>query len=555
MKSLGTFRVFFTSLVCGLLLTGCLPQEEAGTTMSDQSAQGTTTPEFDVVPDPTPSPGPSNEGQTQAPPPINNSPAYPEVDPLTVVTLNNGATFTSGTQVTIDIRYAGEASQMKLSMNENCSGGIWGQLPFQGSIQTSKTLTADQLNKKNFVSVQFKDYDFAISTCYNKSITHDDQSPMILFQKYPLESLQEGNTTQIIYDVQDAGIGLARVQCRLNTITQDCAGGRATVNVPAMAPGTYTFEVTATDKFGFESQSAVTWQVTAATRRITHDITVDEYRKWDILFIIDNSGSMEYEQRNMASRTRNFLSILQGLDWQIAITTTDPRNVSLGDGRFVPLSGLSNQYLLNSTMNATQAQTTLSNTLQRPETGSGAEQGIYVTYRAVERSLSASNPHHQNFFRNGSNFAVVLISDEDESDNTAKNDPQNLMTFINTTFNGQKNFSFNSIITRPGDTACRSTNGYSYGDRYKVLTDLTAGVLGSVCESDYAAQVTGIADKIRNMAKTFTLSCLPVAGTTINITRNGTAVTTPFTVNGMQLVFNEAIEPGDYKLVYQCLAP
>ncbi len=321
-----------------------------------------------------------------------------------------------------------------------------------------------------------------------------------------------------------------------------------------MAAGNYTFEITAVDKFGFSKSQSVNWTVTASQRTVNHAITVAEYRKWDILFIIDNSGSMQYEQRNMGERTRNFLNVLHGLDWQIAVTTTDPNNIALGDGRFIPLTGLSNQFILNSTMNETQAQTVLSNTLQRPETGSGNEQGIRSTYRVVERSVTSGNPQHTNFFRSGAHFAVVLISDEDESANTTKNDPQSLVSLVHSTFNGQKNFLFNSIITVPGDTACRSTNGYGYGDRYKIMSELTGGVIGSVCESDYAGQVTGIANNIRNMAKSFTLSCLPVPGTEITITKNGLPFSASTSLNGLQLIFAEAIEPADYVLTYKCLA-
>src|SRR5690606_4781259 len=116
----------------------------------------------------------------------------------------------------------------------------------------------------------------------------------------------------------------------------------------------------------------------------------------DILIVIDNSGSMEYEQRNMAQRVSNFLSILQGLDWRIAVTTTDPTSTSktnsdktqpskVSDGLFLPIAGLNNQFYIDSTMNPVEAQTRLGNTLQRPETGSGSEQAINATYRVIER--------------------------------------------------------------------------------------------------------------------------------------------------------------------------
>ncbi|MCK6598726.1 MAG: hypothetical protein L6Q37_10210, partial [Bdellovibrionaceae bacterium] len=88
----------------------------------------------------------------------------------------------------------------------------------------------------------------------------------------------------------------------------------------------------------------------------------NDYRKIDILFVIDNSGSMEYEQKSMAQRTSQFLTLLHGLDFQIAITTTDPRNINLGDGRLVPIKRDSGGYIIDSNQEITSAQTQLSQT-------------------------------------------------------------------------------------------------------------------------------------------------------------------------------------------------
>jgi len=49
----------------------------------------------------------------------------------------------------------------------------------------------------------------------------------------------------------------------------------------------------------------------------------------DILFVIDNSGSMEQEQTNLIANFPNFISVLDasGLDYRVAVTTTS-RNYS-----------------------------------------------------------------------------------------------------------------------------------------------------------------------------------------------------------------------------------
>ncbi len=127
-----------------------------------------------------------------------------------------------------------------------------------------------------------------------------------------------------------------------------------------------------------------------------------------------------------------------------------------------------------------------------------------------------------------------------------------MIKFIADTF-GQKNFSFNSIITVPGDKKCRSTYGATYGDRYKMLSDLTGGVIGSVCASDYAQQVAGVAEEIRNLLKMITLQCEPIQAMPLTITVNGSPLGLPYRVEGVNLKFDTELPPGDYVVDYHCL--
>lgn len=514
-------------------VVGCLPQNESGSvTDSGNTGAGTgRPPDFTVTPDPIDTPTP-----TEVPSPGDSQ--------ISSVVIDGGALWTSAPSISVSLNYS-EAKQYRLSLGPDCHNGDWTDMQSNVSV----AIPAHDRNRLVQVAVQFLDYDNYPTVCLNASILHDDRGPEILFTKYPLASVDEGVATQLAYEVKDLASEVVSMTCSLNSIVRPCAPGLGTADIPGLIPGDYTFTISAVDSRGFQSEASVSWTVTSLTRTLKHNIEISEYRKWDILFIVDNSGSMAYEQKNMAERTKNFLSVLRGLDWQIAVTTTDPRNVNLGDGRFIPVTA-SGDFILTSAVDEVEAQARLSATLQRPETGSGSEQGIRSTYRVVERSRDGV---HKEFFRDGAHFAVVLISDEDESANTDKNDPELLLKKIGDTFDNQKNFLFNSIITVPGDTKCRSTDGYSYGERYKMISDLTGGVIGSVCESDYAAQISGIAQKIRNMAQSLTLSCLPIAGEPIVITRNGVAVTDAFTVNGVTISFANAIQPGNYELTYKCL--
>ncbi|MCB0351710.1 MAG: hypothetical protein KDD38_11040, partial [Bdellovibrionales bacterium] len=336
------------------LLTACLPSTETGTVVGGGNGSSSNPPDFTATPDPT---TPTVTLPPELPPPVQTAEESFKI--------NGGASFTTESDVQLSIvKY--EALQMKISENANCTGGVWEE--FQ-SLKDYR-LSRNSENKVATLSIQFTDYDNALSMCFSSSILHDNKGPEIIFQKYPLASIEEGVATEIIYDISDRASGVASAECRLNDILRPCPIGLSTVAIPGLPAGDYTFQITATDNVGFVSHNSISWEVTSTTKLITHSIHVDEYRKWDILFVIDNSGSMSYEQKNMAERTRNFLSVLRGLDWQIAVTTTDARDIKLGDGRFIELTDRKGEYILNSSMNEESAQRSLGLTLQRPETGS-----------------------------------------------------------------------------------------------------------------------------------------------------------------------------------------
>lgn len=438
---------------------------------------------------------------------------------------------------------------MKVGFDAHCADG---ELELFSRTKTIE-IPASKRNRQLTISMMFDDGDSNSSLCYTAKLVHDNQGPTILLKRYPAPSINEGTAPEVEYEISDL-VGVAAATCGLNGIDKPCpAGGPHVVSMTQLSEGPYEFIIKAVDILGNESQASVPWEVVSTARRLAQSFEVKNQNKVDILMIIDNSGSMRYEQQNMAARTSNLLSVIHGLDWQLAVTTTDPDNKPLGDGRLVPIKNMpAGSYVLTSAMDESTAQANLASTLQRSETGSGVEQGILATYRALERSVAGDIPN-KTLIRPEAQFAAVIISDEDESANGPKNDPHNLIQYIGDTFGGQKNFSFHSIITKPGDTACKNTYGYSYGERYKTLSDLTGGVIGSVCEQDYATQIAGIANGIRNLLKTMTLSCEPLAGKPITMTKDGQPFVASYTLEGLNVRFASELAAGQYVVNYSCL--
>jgi hypothetical protein len=260
----------------------------------------------------------------------------------------------------------------------------------------------------------------------------------------------------------------------------------------------------------------------------------------------------------MSSRIQNFVSKLDRLNWQMAMVTTDPRSNAVGgDGNLLSFKG--GEYILNSAMPTDYTQDQLKQTIQMPTDGSGTEQGINSTYRTLERAM-AGQVNNKDFIRSNAHLSVVLISDEDESDSKAKNQPDNLINYVKATWGGKKMFSFNSIVTIPNDTACLKPNGTgaSYGHRYKEITEKTGGILGSVCDSDYGALLSRIGDGVRNLILSMELNCEPqdVDGngfSDVTITLDGGGTPPPYTVMGNKVVFTQPLPVGNHSAEYYCL--
>lgn len=228
----------------------------------------------------------------------------------------------------------------------------------------------------------------------------------------------------------------------------------------------------------------------------------------DIIFVVDNSSSMNAEHQNLAKQFYSFLSDIRYLDYRIAVITTDisasPRNAVKGapyqDGRFISIG--SKRYLSNTQVGEFPREKDVNDFIKaivRPETlacdqklaltqevddeyyythgvdrqtvshqdipcPSHDERGIYALNMALE------NPSQKTFFRPGAHLMAVVISDEDErssysyiQDRSAEGEnyefqlrdyPESLVENVYEIFRLKKVFSFHSIIIPPGDVGC-----------------------------------------------------------------------------------------------------
>ena len=287
----------------------------------------------------------------------------------------------------------------------------------------------------------------------------------------------------------------------------------------------------------------------------------------DILFVVDNSASMSVIQHQIAQRFANFIQSLGSMDYRIALTTTD---INATAGNLLPMRGGS--YVL--TPSTLDAQAVFAEVIERRETQacdsnnpaacpSQDTRAIYAANLAVQRADAG-------FLRPSVPLAVIIVSNADERacagqsgcpyTNEAGDDPSSLRQTVAQTFSSTKSLTVHSIIIAPGDQGCYDIQHQSqdiygwFGYQYAQLSQMTGGVVRSVCESDYAAQLGQIGGRIANSVTYLDLSCAPVPGSLMVDLMPYDSSANP-QINGTRIQFSHALAAStSVRLRFSCKA-
>ena len=134
---------------------------------------------------------------------------------------------------------------------------------------------------------------------------------------------------------------------------------------------------------------------------------VDRYQQKsvvvDILWILDNSGSMENERERLAESFERFIQILQTreIDYHLGVISTDPEQARLreeGERRF-----------LTPELEDSQAEALFRAMVEFPQARNQKEQGLEAMRRLLEFEQERGD-----FLRREAALAVVVVSDEDD---------------------------------------------------------------------------------------------------------------------------------------------
>jgi hypothetical protein len=270
--------------------------------------------------------------------------------------------------------------------------------------------------------------------------------------------------------------------------------------------------------------------------------------KIDMLWSVDNSGSMSPLQTNLTTNFNSFISqfVTKGYDFHLAVTSSeaylsesqfhnnkayskfsDGVGTQTGVFDIIPgTSNLINTFVTNATLGAN---------------GSGDERPFSSMRDALNDSQNVG------FLRSDSFLAVIILSDEDDFSDPTR--PEYSWTFqggipdhdynnskletvgsyvsyldtLTETTGATRRYSVSTITV---DTqACLTAHlpaspSAIIGQRYMALANQTDGVIGSVCDVSYAAALDAIQSRILELGTQFYLSATPVVSSIVVIVNN-----------------------------------
>lgn len=271
---------------------------------------------------------------------------------------------------------------------------------------------------------------------------------------------------------------------------------------------TYTGDLTVTSNDPDEAEVVVPTEGYGDETALYEEGFVQEsFEALDVMWVIDNSGSMDEELDQVRSNFTTFITefVGLGLDYHLAVITTDmdsPGHQGQFQGTFITPDSADpiGEFLAQVNQGAS---------------GSGSERGMDAVKAALSEPLiSGANA---GFLRTDAALATIVLSDEDDSSNIDE-------ASFSSWFSGLKAdpamVSFNAIVGDPSGPDIWDFGGCSdyaggnllqaeAGDRYIDVAGRTGGIWRSICYSDYEETLAHVSLSSAGMVTEYALSQVP----------------------------------------------
>lgn len=228
--------------------------------------------------------------------------------------------------------------------------------------------------------------------------------------------------------------------------------------------------------------------------------SASETKKLDIVWIIDNSGSMSDEQDALGANFSAFIQdfITKDVDFKMAITTTDTSSSSL-KGKMVYGSD-TKLTSAKAQANETQFLYDFKKLVKVGTSGSGNEKGLEASEGFMQKYASS-------FLRPDAYLAVVVLSDEEDQS------PKSVAAYTDylKSFKSEAGLVKMYSIVDVGMTNVGG-QGVSTGyQRYADASNKTAGIVADI-RDDFYKSLDDMGESIINLLDSFALAHEPVAG-------------------------------------------
>nr|BFD59195.1 hypothetical protein CKG001_13020 [Bdellovibrio sp. CKG001] len=257
----------------------------------------------------------------------------------------------------------------------------------------------------------------------------------------------------------------------------------------------------------------------------------------DILWVIDNSGSMATSQDNLTQNFASFISRFQtyNYDFHMAVTTTEAWRKQFDStstlARIKDGAGTNHSGVFVMDKNTPNLSDVFAINAKQGINGNGDERAL----SSIKETLLDAHNHTLGFRRPEAFLAVIVVTDEEDfSSSSAQfsesySNPnlhtvQSYVDFMDQ-YVGSRNYSVNTIAIL--DDACKTSLNNTFTERKIAnrlieMANLTGGVKASLC-SNFGQSLELISDSIIQLSSVFKLNREPQEDT-ITITVNGVSV-------------------------------
>ena len=236
-------------------------------------------------------------------------------------------------------------------------------------------------------------------------------------------------------------------------------------------------------------------------KKETFSQSSSESKKLDIVWVIDNSGSMRDEQDALGDNFSAFIQdfISRDIDFRMAITTTDTSS-NYERGRMVTGSAEKLNFAAAQN-NPVKFMEDFKKLVQVGTSGSGYEKGLEAADEFRKRYSSS-------FIRKDAYLAVVILSDEEDQS------PKSVATYTNELKKLKDEEGLVKVYSIV-DVGLTNNQGYGVSTGYKRYADAsknTAGIVANI-RDDFHKSLTDMGGTIINLLDSFALANDPVSGT------------------------------------------